>query len=227
MILHSATRSLVWAVLASTLTIVGCEVQSASKSEVRDPWKVKTIHRDDYRMAGSHTKDDVELNNGEKIADLGYNVELVGEILRQPKPPILLFFANDCLECEPGHFIIAYSPESRDKVELYHSGEHTQTTGGGDFQVVTSRTRLYYGSCLKDWRGIIRLKEERDLKFESSKWIVPYHWETSHQKVSIGATGELTLTDQPGRVPNRQELFGAVKQGRCHEVKGSGTFSWL
>ena len=152
--MHHATQFLLWGGLAFTLTIVGCEAQGASKSEVRDPWKVKTIHRDDYDNFVGRSKDVVELNNGDKVPDLGYNVDLVGEIVRAPNPPILLFFANDCLECEPGHFIIVYSPESRDKVELYHSGEHTEMTGSEDLEVVTLRTRLYYGSCLKDWRGV-------------------------------------------------------------------------
>lgn len=227
MIIHAATRSLLWAVLASTLTIVGCEMQSASQDEVRDPWKVKTIHKDDYRMAGSHTKDDVELNNGLKIVDLVYEVQFVGEIPRTPQAPVLLFSGLDCLECEPGHFIIAYSPESRERIELFHPGVWRGVDPMLDLEIVTNRTRLFYGTCMENWNGVLLFDEERDIGFAEGQWIVPDTWQHSTKQVTIGAAGELQLKKLEGQTPVVEEVLTYVQKGVCQEVAGRGGYMFL
>jgi len=226
LIMHAAKRSLVWAVLASTLTIVGCEVQSASKSEVQDAWKVRTIHRDDYQ-ASEYGPDMVELNNGEKIRDLGYNVRFVGEIPRQAKAPILLFYAIDCVECEPGHFIITYSPESRERIRLFHPGEWLGIDAMSDFEVVTNRTRLFYGTCMENWSGILLFQEGRHIGFEEGKWIVPETWKRSTKQVSIGATGALHLKKLEGQAPAVEEVLPHVQKDVCHEVAAPGGYMYL
>ncbi len=224
--MQDATHFLLWGGLAFTLTIVGCEVQSASKSEVRDPWKVKTIHRDDYQAA-EYGPDVVELNNGEKIRDLGYNVRFVGEIPRQAKAPILLFYANECLYCEPGHFIVAYSPERQEKIQLFHPGEWRGREGGSDFEVVTNRTRLFYGTCMENWTGILLFEEGRHIGFEEGEWIVPGTWKRSTKQVSIGATGELHLKKQEGQAPAVEEVLAHVQKDVCHEVAAPGGYMYL
>jgi len=219
--IRASTRTLLILVLAGLFTsnLAPCAAES-------DPWKVKTIHRDDYQ-ATEYGPDVVELNNGEKIRDLGFNVRFVGEIPRQPKAPILLFYANDCLECEPGHFIIAYSPESRERIQLFHPGEWLGIDGMSDFEVVTNRTRLFYGTCMENWNGILLFDERRHIGFAESKWIVPETWERSTKQVSIGAAGELQLTKLGGQTPTVEEVLAHVQKNVCHEVAAPGGYMYL
>ncbi len=223
--MQDATHFLLWGGLAFTLTIVGCEVQSASKSEVRDPWKVKTIHRDDYDNFVGRSKDIVELNNGEKIPDLGYEVQFVGEIPRKPKAPVLLFSAVDCLECEPQHFIIAYSPESGERAEFYHPGEFL---GVDDpFETVLLRTRLFYGECLENWSGIILFRQDRDATFVEGKWVVSQTWKQSAKKLRVGSKHQLAITDLGNQLPSLEEISRHVQEGVCQEVQGPGEYAFI
>lgn len=214
-------RTFLTLVLAGLVTssLTACVAES-------DPWKVKTIHRDDYQ-ATNYGPDVVELNNGEKIRDLGYNVRFVGEIPRPTKAPILLFYANDCLECEPGHFIIAYSPESREQIHLFHPGEWLGIDGMSDFEVVTNRTRLFYGTCRKNWNGILLFDEGRQIGFAEGQWIVPETWERSTKQVSIGAAGELQLQKLEGQTPTVEEVLAYVQKDVCHEVAAPGGHMYL
>lgn len=214
-------RTLITWALAGLLTtsLTACAAES-------DPWKVKTIHRDDYQ-ATEYGPDVVELTNGEKIRDLGYNVRFVGEIPRKAKAPIVLFYANDCLECEPGHFIVAYSPERQEKIQLFHAGEWLGIDSMSDFEVVTNRTRLFYGTCMENWNGILLFQEERDIGFAEGKWIVPETWEHTTKQVSIAATGELQLTQLGGQTPAVEEVLAYVQKDVCHEVAAPGGYSYL
>ena len=216
-----------WGLLAFTLTIVGCDMQGASKSEVRDPWKVKTIHRDDYDNFVGRSKDVVELNNGEKIPDLGYEVQFVGEIPRKPKAPVLLFSAVDCLECEPQHFIIAYSPESGERAEFYHPGEVLGIDPASNLKTVLLRTRLFYGECLENWSGIIWFDEDRDATFVEGEWVVPQTWKQSAKKLGVGSTHQLAITDLGIQLPSLEEISRHVREGVCQEVQGPGEYAYL
>lgn len=198
-------------------------VISWGKDSSKDPWEISKIHHDNYESE-KYGKDYIVFKNGKKLKDLGYKVESIGKIKVGNNPPVHLFKALTCIECEPGVELIVYSPKTQQRVVL----PHPVSTDGIDAETMDNlgvifRVTGFFGKCSGEYQGIFLVKESRDVVSEKGKKALSKSWQPVSIHLKVKSTGALEKSE---RAVTRTHSDG-LKNHECKEIKVVQTHDYI
>lgn len=203
------------------MSFMALMAMAGSKAVDIEGWRLRGIHRDDYNAA-SYGRDYAIFRNGERSMPLGYKVEKIGELSVPGKPPVTLFRADDCHECEPGKELLFFYPGMKEPLRTLLPGEGWVKDPETEFKEVSRSVRGFLGECLASGKkGVLILKRERTPKKNNKgKWEFS-PWTASKEEIEITADGKLKRSILQGEFPE------PAISGKCKAIPGEDTSDYL
>jgi hypothetical protein len=186
---------------------------------------VLEIQRSEDGAKEGGAQDVVHFTDGDKVSDLGFDLEHVGTLELVDAKPVFLFKSFSCRQCEPIISLVIYSPHSREVNKFPYPGNHVLIGSEGEVTEVEDQVvDGVFGRCDGQEPIILVARKHREVESDGTGFRIGQEWNFSATQIRFTPTGQFNITT------SNEDTFARLQglnSDECQNIPSEDSHNYL